>query len=146
MKILFLDIDGVLVNRKRLIAGKPYEFDESCKERLETFLTQYPDVKIVLSSTWRRTDRTMNFINHNSRLIYRRIISKTPVLQGVDDIRGREIETWLDLYYKPITHYAILDDDSDMLPEQMEYFVHVNNNFEGVQDNHIEKLKKILEL
>ena len=38
-----------------------------------------------------------------------------------EGVRGHEIQEWLDKHPE-VTRYAILDDDSDMLPEQMPNF------------------------
>lgn len=41
----------------------------------------------------------------------------------LDKVRGDEIAEWLSRHPE-VTKYAIIDDDSDMLPEQMPHFVH----------------------
>lgn len=56
---------------------------------------------------------------------YNAIIAATPVINP-DNIRGEEIQAWMDRAKergKDISHYIIIDDDSDMLPEQMEFFI-----------------------
>ena len=62
MKIIFLDIDGVLnsaefANRHYEETGKPlfmYDFlDPDAVNRLKEFLDQHTDIRIVLSSSWR---------------------------------------------------------------------------------------------
>jgi hypothetical protein len=42
----------------------------------------------------------------------------TPVFEDADDVRGYEIQAWLDLH-PGVTRYAILDDDCDMLLHQL---------------------------
>ena len=51
--------------------------------------------------------------------------------------RGVEIFRWLARH--PGTAYAIVDDDSDMLPEQMPYFVQTQHD-DGIEREHVERL------
>lgn len=54
------------------------------------------------------------------------IISCTPDI--VNTIRGGEIQAWLERHPE-VTHYAIIDDDSDMTDEQKEsHFAHTSTN------------------
>jgi len=57
MKLIFLDIDVVLVTTKSLMAGNEYRFDKECVGNLFEILTK-TDAKIVISSSWRE-DRTL---------------------------------------------------------------------------------------
>ena len=41
-------------------------------------------------------------------------------------MRGEEIKTWLE-HHPEVENYVIIDDDSDMLPEQLDNFVHTSN-------------------
>lgn len=137
MKVLFLDIDGVLNRRgTRERCGGFIGVDRELSNRLLKWLRE-SDVKIVLSSTWRRHPEM------HPHLMRAGIewIDTTPYL-GV--ARGHEIQHWLDQNEGKVTHYAILDDDSDMLDFQMHRFVQTQNHV-GLQDEHIEKLKTILE-
>jgi len=55
--------------------------------------------------------------------MYRKVIGKTPISKN--RVRGEEIKKWLqeqkDLSCN-FKHYVIIDDDSDMLPTQIEHF------------------------
>jgi hypothetical protein len=53
------------------------------------------------------------------------VIDVTPVL---NTHRGEEIEYWLQENW--VDRYCIIDDDSDMLPEQMPYFVKTSDNID----------------
>ena len=75
--------------------------------------------EIVLSSTWRLSSKHIESLEKYTGL---KIKDKTPNLQA---IRGEEIQQYLD-EHKEITEYVILDDDSDMLPEQKGHFVKVD--------------------
>ena len=53
--IVFLDIDGVLVNRKSLPLGYKVT-DDDCVRVLDLFMGRHPEARIVVSSLWRVTD------------------------------------------------------------------------------------------
>lgn len=124
MKVLFLDIDGVLNSARTCVAfnGYPFEVDGHHRAMFDEVslglirgLCAKGGVSIVVSSAWRTT--------HNWDLIGRALelptIDRTPSLPKT---RGDEIQHWLDAH-PDCKHYAIVDDDPDMLPEQTPYFV-----------------------
>jgi hypothetical protein len=61
---------------------------------------------------------------------------------SVGSVRGKEIDRWLK-DHPEVEQYCIVDDDSDMLEEQMPYFVKTTYK-EGLQFDHMEKICKIL--
>lgn len=137
MKIVFLDIDGVL-NRQN--PDGELEFIEgSCRRSGRTshslspalinnlnYLTTYTGAKIVVSSTWRLGETLESLqLLLNSVGVTAEVVGVT----GVDNsrIRGVEILQWIkdnieDAYYN-YKDYVILDDDSDMLLWQKDNFV-----------------------
>ncbi len=114
IKVIFLDIDGVVnckntMQRHRGAIGiDPHIAFRIGKIILET------DAKIVLSSSWKHYKDGINEVN---KQVYK-IHDVTPMVKGV---RGNEIKAWLDKHPE-VEKYAILDDDSDMLDEQMDNF------------------------
>jgi hypothetical protein len=124
-KVLFLDIDGVLNSGRTAAAtgGYPYCFDEANKARFDWIavglirkLCEKEDASIVLSSSWRRGK---NAVHECANGLDLPIFDKTLDLPGV---RGEEIQDWLNRHPE-VTHYAIVDDNSDMLESQKEHFV-----------------------
>jgi len=112
MKILFLDIDGVLNNTSTMMKGWN-EFDEGCIENLGNILRQ-TRAKIVLSSSWRRYPQMRR--DFGRMLVKNRLIQfwggdTTPILGTA---RAMEIQQWLDENPK-VEIFAILDDDPDAL-------------------------------
>lgn len=133
MRVLFLDIDGVLnsyqsahfFNRIRNIRGPfpkfldPYNQNhgELCPiaiSNLEYILETLKDLKIVISSTWRLgcALKDLKAIFPMSELIRERIIDATPVLSRAP--RGDEIKKWLMSCKTKVSDFAVLDDDTDM--------------------------------
>ncbi len=127
MKIVFLDIDGVLNSRRTAIAfcgvswagpgGIRAKMDEVAV-RLIGGIVRHAGAGVVLSSSW-RNDENWETIGPALDMP---IIDRTPTSTGP---RGREIADWL-AEHPGVESYAIIDDDADMLPEQMPYFVHTS--------------------
>ena len=97
MKIIFLDIDGVMnseVDWRDDIQEKRFDISERCIELLNK-LIENTYAKVVISSTWRNTVKI-----EKMRLIFKNkgfkgeIIDYTPRL-GVDTLRGNEIYKWI---------------------------------------------------
>jgi len=151
MNVIFLDIDGVLVNRRALAdrraqkLGYRYVADPPCVDALNA-ITETTQALIVLSSSWRFCGL------EEMRLILKHwgveapLVDMTPDLtrvpiedgglyQGVP--RGREIQAWLDAAEHPITSFVILDDDADM--EHLAPFL-IKTEFEpGLTMEHAER-------
>jgi hypothetical protein len=121
MKVLFLDIDGVLASMRTAVAfgGWPHRLHHAMFDPVAIGLVRAvcrgSGAKVVLSSAW----RILHKHDDVGRAFELPIIDSTPQLIGA---RGTEIADWL-AKHPEVTAYAIVDDDSDMLPEQMPRFV-----------------------
>ena len=122
MRVLFLDIDGVL-NSHHWYENRPSEphngrgdelvsmIDPDAVARLNQ-IVEATGCVVVLSSSWRcmdpigRIDRALNRRGFNTRLF-----GATP---NIGNPRGSEIIAWLELVPGTVESFAILDDDSDM--------------------------------
>ncbi|MCK5020109.1 MAG: hypothetical protein KAS32_23850 [Candidatus Peribacteraceae bacterium] len=128
MKIIFLDIDGVLSSIDYMAEGIHIHPD---KIKHVTRIVKETDAKIVISSTWRFNHGVKEFNEWFYRLGlrgYNTIIGMTPDLPG---IRGAEIETWIknnDPRHE-IESYVIIDDDSDFLDYQLPYHVKTQTHY-----------------
>ena len=117
MKVIFLDIDGVLnteaYRENPEVDYLEYPISEVHMYLLE-YLTKHTDAKIVLSSTWReywdcgeiQSDPFGTYINGLFEKYGLEIYDKTPELRYRDD----EITEWLKLYEGQIENYVIIDD------------------------------------
>jgi hypothetical protein len=134
MKVIFLDIDGVLNVYCQSRDKYGCNFHQHLVDNLQTIIDA-TDAKIVISSSWRVDGIDIMRAMWDSRKLPGTIIDVTPDLyytysgpDGDDDYsRGDEIQLWLDSHYD-VTDYVILDDDNDMLPNQMKNFVQTNHN------------------
>ena len=153
MKAIFLDIDGVLNNSNytmmlvnellgkeqyfqllRDLGEMPFDY-RSCM--LLQKLIDETGARVVLSSTWRLSEKHINGIIRYAGIA---IFDKTPRL---GTIRGNEIQQYLNSHPE-IDRYVIVDDDSDMLDEQMDNFIECDAEV-GFTYEEYERAKKILE-
>lgn len=159
MKIIFLDIDGVLnsqelawENKKKGLSGYGGWFTEGdvCthenvlwgKDQFKNLrkIVEETGAKIVMSSTWR-----IHFSIGKFKEMFKLygwenppIIDATPSMAGV---RGNEIAEWMK--GKEIASYVILDDGTDFHDEQMPFFV--NTDFMvGLSEGDAEKAITVL--
>lgn len=116
MKILFLDIDGV-VNSKHTAArnGGIAGIDPYLAFLVGKISLAVEDLKVVLSSSWRHFPNGRTEVEQHVLPIY----DQTPNLRG--ESRGKEIQAWLD-EHPEVECYAILDDEGDMLESQQAHF------------------------
>ena len=135
LKIIFLDIDGVLnnqlmyENREDIIGGKG-KISKKCLDLLNHIIEK-TNAKIVLSSTWRSDEDKEEFLYGIG--LKGEIIGKTPHLSFKGALRGNEILQWikdnrelLGCDYDLFNSYIILDDDSDMLLWQANNYYRVD--------------------
>lgn len=154
MKVLFLDIDGVLNHRGVFVTGGGgAPLCEKCVDRLAA-LIERTSASVVLSSTWRLGGEQSTHVQklrragvldraHNDWRTVDMPLDDDSIIIPYAERRGAEIAEWLSRHPE-VTSYAIVDDDSDMLKEQICRFV--QTSFEtGLQDEHVERLAKILE-
>lgn len=136
MKIIFLDVDGVLNSSRTAVATGGYPWPNEYggilwPERLDQTAIalvrkacKAADAKIVLSSTW-RLGWTIDDCKRFGEALDLPIIDRTDNLAGVLP-RGHEIDLWL--RDKEVDAYAIIDDNSDMLTTQMPHFVKTSSD------------------
>lgn len=121
MKIIFLDIDGVLNNMRTRETFEDYVFVDDNKILLLKQLIDKTNAKVVLSSSWRIgwqfKDKNPRCANDEVRLfeaLQRKLkefdidmLSYTPHLW----CRGKEIDTWLNEWQgEKVDSFVILDD------------------------------------
>lgn len=156
--VVFLDIDGVLnsaiffeLNFKDKQSYETREdialsmIDPKSVENLNSIIKQVSNVQIVISSTWRRgyTKEELNTFLRQKGLS-KDILGCTPAYNFKYCVRGNEIKGWLESN-RPMGffRYIILDDDSDMLYEQRNNFLHIDS-YAGLTPNHAYKSVRFL--
>ena len=171
MRVIFLDIDGVLNTEsfithfweycrlndmKRPEAKKEFNelirdeygnlFDPMAVNWLKYVIEQTGVTDIVISSSWRASGLQFmqdlwkhrglcgNVIDITPYKAKNRLPKDLPFAERFE--RGYEIKEWIDSH--DVESYVIFDDDNDMLPEQLPYFVQTNSVFGITSDNAIQ--------
>ena len=131
MRVIFLDIDGVLNSqymyqhyKDDIISTPSGKLSKMAIENLNS-LTDATDAKLVISSTWRFDDKVIESL---------REAGITGTILGITGrgcaccLRGNEIRTWIheNIEDRDYHNYLILDDDSDMLYWQRNNFINVD--------------------
>lgn len=154
MKILFLDIDGVLNSRE-------YDRKRNWNEQTDIDETRLPLVKeiidktgakIVLISTWRsHWNRDVNLCDEDGMYINRlfskyglAIYDKIPDL-GLLSKRKDEVKAWLSEHADEVERFVILDDYRFGWDDLSDFYIHTNPNYGlGLEEEHVEKAIALL--
>jgi hypothetical protein len=157
MKVVFLDIDGVLVtgetvNRQETIGEHHFNpFAKGPVFELNRIL-KATGAEIVVSSTWRCDGPRWEALMEHFRLqgIERRPIGRTIHMERKSEggtiwiaaQRGKEIKAWVS---SDVTAFVALDDDTDM-DDIPGHFVHIKNGMwrGGLQASHADCAIQIL--
>ena len=156
MRIIFLDIDGVL---NSWVTG--YKITTKKLQLLNSIL-EATCAKIVISSSWRVGSKDVkefleknfkkddfrldNFNDATNRECIENIFYNDKIIDLTDTFgpsRGDEIKRWLDNHIDDVESYVILDDDTDMLDEQLEHLVQTDTYF-GLTDREVHLATLIL--
>lgn len=149
MKVIFLDIDGVLNSDKYWEMILPYEkqmtemeseIDIECLNNLKK-IVNITKAKIVITSTWKKINRKYEefkkYMIQNGIIIY----DKTPDSLQSSINRGEEIRAWLEEHKDEVDDFIIIDDeiysDFNELEERL-----VKTDFykeRGIEKKHVEK-------
>ena len=136
MRVIFLDIDGVLNSGRtaRAFQGSVLmrQLDPVAVGMLRN-VVEKSGAEIVLSSTWRLSE---NWREETARCLCGAgwpvdgrldsiFLDRTPKYLGINTVRGDEIQKWLE-DNPEYDDYIIIDDDSDMLESQMDRFINVD--------------------
>lgn len=118
MKVLFLDIDGVCNSAAWVKQGNnPWHGTDPAAVALVRQIIKETGCKVVLSSTWRLYPEARAVVRRDvCRFIDCTIDMQRGGKWGIAD-RGYEVQEWLDRH-PAVEQYAILDDNSDFLPNQ----------------------------
>lgn len=114
-RVLFLDFDGVLVNKRSLTERRPrlQRADPDCVAALN-HITNTTGAVIVVSSSW-RLDFDLDELTElfTAWGVTGRLDGTTPIL-GRGTVRGDEIANWLAARQVSPADIVILDDEADL--------------------------------
>lgn len=136
MKIIFLDIDGVLNVDLSDCDEYGKLFHPHLVDNLRHIVEQ-TGANIVITSTWKSKGlKTLQRMWVDRSLpgkvidltAYCDEVAKDQGIQYYDQItRGHEVQHWLDKHSE-VTNWVMIDDDLDIMPEQLSNFVRTANN------------------
>ncbi len=158
MKVIFLDIDGVLNTYYCKITVAGYSFVDDDKVALLKELVTATGAQIVLTSTWREgwdmqvhPEQYSKISNDDIRLFEALkeklkeydmgLLDYTPIFGE----RGAEIDGWLNAWQgDPIECFVILDDMSGKYLRPYSRYLVQTGMTEGLTQKHVENAIKIL--
>ena len=143
MKVIFLDIDGVL-NDGFTILGTGKDFPTIDHLTCLKQIIDATDAKIVLSSSWRYHKSDFNDAKNALRNVGLAIMDKTKELPRG---RGAEISEWLSRHPE-VDNYVILDDHNDSYTNfsinQQEHLIQTEFTL-GLLQEHVQQAIDILD-
>ncbi len=154
-KLFFIKPKGFsLQNYKRPDSHYTFDYEynrlveETCQEKWK-WLSEWCNetgTKICISSTWKNHFGTKGYKSTPEKWedalvkLGFRPGTYVGITETYRTLRGEEIQDWLDKHPE-VEDYAILDDDSDMLPEQFYKFHHSDPWF-GLTPNHLYRIER----
>lgn len=173
MKVIFLDIDGVLncqtfyeqVHQRTILETqaaqgdadaqeKAYRRGQLCPDRIKMLngLCEETGAVVVISSTWRGSGIQYCRSALQEAGATFEIIDVTPWLRHEACVRGNEIRHWIEqnsvklfgISASDFISYAIIDDDSDMLLWQAPHFFQTDC-YSGLTPNICYRIKRFFE-
>ena len=155
MKVIFLDIDGVLNSeqffQEHIEDLEQFPVDRECVRRLSD-IVHATNAKIVLTSSWRTGwSRDPNHMEELCRKMveilaeyHLEIFDKTDWLRNGK--RGMEIRRWIHRAPEKVETLVILDDNDFHWKRYLlhKYWVQTDFSEGGLQDDHVARAVKIL--
>ena len=110
MRILFLDLDGVLRRKDAPL----YALEPDLVARFERAVRAIPDLRIVISSSWREAFTLDEIREHFAASVAERIVGVTPSVAMRDDFdRHREVLAYLKRHAGEDVRWLAIDDDRE---------------------------------
>lgn len=149
LKIIFLDIDGVLVTNEsmqRSGVGRHAEPDPSCVTALNEIIRQ-TGAKIVPTSSWRILGTEFVAEKLREWNVFGEVIGETPRISKHQDYyvsvgRAFEIDEWLNQNTDRVSSFVILDDSEDL--QHLRDFQIKTDLENGLLEMHIAKALELL--
>ena len=137
--ILVLDIDGVLHP-----SSGSTPFMPACVVVLETLLSDFPDIEIVITSSWREEKPLPKLKALLGTQIGSRVIGVTPVIDEpfLHHVRFHEAQAYLAATDNPDTPWVALDDEVGNYPPDSP--VVITDRRTGMTDADCHRLKALI--
>jgi hypothetical protein len=139
MRVVFLDFDGCLVPFAHYTMGDV--FSPSCVQNFNNLLRSTDDLKIVISSSWRRKG-----VGKDKEILAKNGINTSGVIGTTDPepgSKGKEIQKWLHAHPE-VTKFVILDDEDDGIADVAYGNLVKTNVFVGLTAADVKKTLAVL--
>lgn len=157
MKVIFLDVDGVLnYEHSKARCGEFIGIDSDKVKKLKE-IVDATDAAIVLSSTWRLgynkdhcdLENHAKYLSNKLGKQHLRSVGMTPDLGRNGAFRGHEIKAWLDKNDDIVDGWVVLDDEWFWDFNELDIGQHlVRTSFYGedggLQEEHVQEAIRIL--
>ena len=146
-RICFVDYDGVVNTPMWNTEGTVCSYGFPKQGKVNNFQAvqwlseacQKFGYDIVVTSTWRLEDNYKECLINGGLRKGIEVLGRTDRIRGVP--RGTEIKKYIDAHPE-IQYYVIVDDESDMLPEQMSHLI-ITNGDTGFNLSDFKKFEEI---
>ena len=146
-RICFVDYDGVVNTPMWNTEGTVCSYGFPKQGKVNNFQAvqwlseacQKFGYDIVVTSTWRLEDNYKECLTNGGLRKGIEVLGRTDRIRGVP--RGAEIKKYIDAHPE-IQYYVIVDDESDMLPEQMSHLI-ITNGDTGFNLSDFKKFEEI---
>jgi len=139
--LLFLDFDGVL---HPVSGSKP--FQPACMEVLSSALTEYPEIRVVITSSWREEKTLTELQNYLAPVLSLRVVGVTPVIDEpfLHHVRYHEVQAYLKNTMQETTPWVAIDDEPGTYPNYAPILL--TDRRHGLVERDKEKLIKLIEV
>lgn len=140
MKIVFLDIDGVLNNCQAIGVFHETSIITFCVEILN-FITQETGAKIVIISSWKDD---FDFENSVKPFLYRRGVDAGSIIGCTEKDMMKELGIMKYLAANEVENFVIIDDSLELEDNDLKAYYVKTNTYTGLIADDIEKVVEIL--
>lgn len=140
MKVIFLDIDGVLNNCMSAGVFHESSTDPFCIAVLNESIRR-TGAKIIVISTWKDNFDISVVIN----LLYERGVLANSIIGCTEKDLSKEpgIKNFMEIHGE-IEKFVIIDDNLELTDESLKNFCVRTDSHEGLQPEHLEKITNLL--
>ena len=139
MKVIFLDIDGVLISMEDIARTRDPQLITPEKVALLNKVCEKTGARVVASTTWRRDERFRDLLKEAG---FTRSFCDDWRTDLDNNPRGIQIRNWL-ARNDDVESFCIIDDDRDFLKSQKKFLVATDFDT-GMNETHVQKMIAIL--
>ena len=143
MKVLFLDVDGVL--NKESDWRKPFTVNTGCLQCFAKLIEYDADPHIILSSTWRVGYTNTGVRSERGNSLSQELENYGIVIEDCTPVSCKTRQEEIEYYIRRhnILEYVVLDDDESLFPFPKRLKLYITDYKTGLTEKDIKKIRKI---